>query len=163
MNPIEVATQCENPEYPTRVSIIDFKGDYDDPDYTFQVQVQVEYNHIVDGEEENLLTFTFWTEEDSTWCHGEDEDGESCMTEEDVEEWFEEGLNEDLSFHDLEGLEELDLYGAGVAYAITEDDEYEAESDVCSAIENIGIHIDDYDIEFSDAYYYEDDEEDEEK
>jgi len=159
MEPLEVSTKPENPEYPTKVTILDFKGDYEDPDYTFQVQVQIEYNHVVGGEEENLLTFTFWTEEDTCWCHGEDEEGGSTMDENDVEEWFEEGLSEDLSFYNLEGLENLDLYAGGIPFEIVEGDEWETEKDICSLIESEGISIDDYDCEFGDDYIVEEEEE----
>lgn len=161
MEPIEVRNHCKNLEYPTRVTIIDFRGEYDDPEYTFSVQVQVEYNHVVDGKEENLVTFTFWTKEDTTWCHGEDEDGEPSMTEEEVEEWFEEGLHEDLSFHDLEGLEDLDLYEAGVPTEVSEDEYDEPEEAILSAIKDAcGDIVDDFDCECADDYYYEEEEED---
>lgn len=162
MKPIEVNTQCENPEYPTRVTILGFQGEYDDPDYTFSVQVQVEYNQVIDGKEINLLTFTFWTEDDTCWCHGEDEEGESTMDESEVEDWFEEGLHEDLSFHNLEGLENIDLYAGGIPTEIIEEDGWETENDICSLIESEGISIDDYDCQVSDYYIVDEDEEENE-
>ena len=123
MRPITIHTSCENPEFPTRVRIIDLDGsfeearDYTPPEYTFSVKVEIKYNKVVDGKEENLVTCTFWTETDSTQFSYGDED----LDEESVEEWFLEGLSEDLSFHDLEGLEDLDFYALGVP--INEDDE----------------------------------------
>ena len=116
MRPITVHTNCENPEYPTRVRIIDLDGTFEEaegynpPEYSFSVKVEIKYNKVVDGKEENLITCSFWTEQDSTQLSYEDDD----LDEESVEEWFLEGLSEDLSFHDLEGLEDLDFYALGV-------------------------------------------------
>ena len=123
MRPITVHTSCENPEFPTRVRIIDLDGTFEEagvytpPEYSFSVKVEIKYNKVVDGKEENLVTCTFWTETDSTQFSYGDED----LDEESVEEWFLEGLSDDLSFHDLEGLEDLDFYALGVP--INEDDE----------------------------------------
>ena len=88
MEPIEVITHCKNPEYPTRVTIIDLDGtfeeagDYTPPEYSFSVKVEIKYNKVVDGKEENLVTCTFWTETDSTQFSYGDED----LDEESVEE-----------------------------------------------------------------------------
>lgn len=123
MTPITVHTSCENPEFPTRVRIIDLDGSFEEaegycpPEYSFSLKVEVKYNKVVDGKEENLVTCTFWTVEDSTQFSYADED----LDEDSVEEWFLEGLSEDLSFHDLEGLEDLDFYALGVP--ANEDDE----------------------------------------
>lgn len=114
---IEVNTSVQNPNYPTRVRIVEFDGtlehagDYTPPTYTFSVKVEVCYNKVVDGKEVNLITCSFWTTEDhSTFSFEEDED----LDEESVDDWFWEGLSDDLSFHDLECLEDLDFYALGV-------------------------------------------------
>ena len=116
MEPIDVKTPCKNPEFPTRVRIIDLDGHfehagpYTGPKYTFSVEVEVKYNKVVDGKEKNLITCTFWTKTDSSVFSFEDDD----LSEDEVEDWFLEGLHDDLSFHDLEGLEKLDLFAQGV-------------------------------------------------
>lgn len=122
---IEVSTPVKNPLYPTRVRIIDFDGrfehagDYTPPEYIFSVQVEIKYNKIVDGKEENLITCSFWTTDDSAPFSFEDDD----LDEESVDDWFWEGLSEDLSFHDLEGLEKLDFYALGVPANKEEEDD----------------------------------------
>lgn len=116
MEPIDIKTPCKNPEFPTRVRIIDLDGHfehagpYTGPKYTFSVEVEVKYNKVVDGKEKNLITCTFWTKTDSSVFSFEDDD----LSEDEVEDWFLEGLHDDLSFHDLEGLEKLDLFAQGV-------------------------------------------------
>lgn len=113
---IEVSTSCENPEFPTRVRIIAFDGtfehagDYSAPKYTYSVQVEVKYNRVVDNKEENLVACTFWTREDSTIFSFADDE----LEEDEVDDWFWEGLSEDLSNHGLEGLENLDFFASNV-------------------------------------------------
>lgn len=120
---IEVNTSVSNPEYPTRVRIVDFDGNfehagaYSSPKFTFSVKVEVEYNKVVDGKEENLVKVTFWTKDDYSLFSFEEDD----LDDESVEDWFWEGLSEDLGNHDLEGLENLDLYSMEVPTC--EDDE----------------------------------------
>ena len=116
MEPIEVITHCKNPEYPTRVTIIDLygkfehAGDYTPPHYTYSIKVEVKFNKVIDGKEENLISCTLWTVKDSTPFNFQEDD----LDEGSVEEWFLEGLSEDLSFHGFEGLEKLDFYALGV-------------------------------------------------
>lgn len=116
MEPIEVNNHCENPEYPTRVTIIDFDGkfvhagDYTPPHYSFSVRVEVKYNKVVDDKEENLITCSLWTVKDCTPFSFQEDD----LDEGSVDDWFLEGLSEDLSFHGFEGLEKLDFYTLGV-------------------------------------------------
>lgn len=113
---IEINTSCENQEFPTRARIIAFDGtfehagDYSAPQYTFSVQVEIMYNKVVDGKEENLVTCKFWTKEDSAIFSFEDDD----LDEDSVDDWFWEGLFEDLSNHGLESLEDLDFYASNV-------------------------------------------------
>lgn len=122
---IEVGTSVKNPQYPTRVRIVDFDGrfehagDYTPPEYIYSVQVEIQYNKIVDGKEENLISCSFWTTDDSAPFSFEDDD----LDDESVDEWFWEGLSEDLSFHDLEGLEKLDFYALGVPANKEEEDD----------------------------------------
>ena len=122
---IEVSTPVKNPQYPTRVRIIDYDGTfehaeaYTPPVYTFSVEVEIKYNKVVDGKEENLITCSFWTTNDTAPFSFEDDD----LDEADVDDWFWEGLAEDLSFHDLEGLEKLDFYALGVPANKEEEDE----------------------------------------
>ena len=130
---IEVSTSVKNPQYPTRVRIVDFDGSfehagaYTPPEYTFSVQVEIKYNKVVDGKEENLITCSFWTTDDSVSFSFEDDD----LDEESVDDWFWEGLSEDLSFHDLEGLEKLDFYALGVPANKEEEDDNVAFVDDC--------------------------------
>lgn len=122
---IEVSSPVKNPQYPTRVRIIDFEGTfehagaYTPPEYTFSVLVEIKYNKVVDGKEENLITCSFWTKDDSAPFSFEEDD----LDEEEVDDWFWEGLSEDLSFHDLEGLEKLDFYALGVPANKEEEDD----------------------------------------
>jgi hypothetical protein len=130
---IEVSTSIKNPQYPTRVRIIDFDGRfehaeaYTPPVYIFSVQVEIKYNKVVDGKEENLITCSFWTTDDSAPFSFEDDD----LDEESVDDWFWEGISEDLSFHDLEGLEKLDFYALGVPANKEEEDDNMAFFDDC--------------------------------
>jgi len=123
MEPIDVNVNIENPEFPTRVRIIDLDGEfehaeaYSTPKYTFSVKVEIKYNKVVDGKEKNLITCTFWTNEDYAPFSFEEDD----LCEDEVEEWFLEGLHDDLSFHNMEGLEDLDFYALGVP--VNENDE----------------------------------------
>lgn len=100
MEPIEVITHCKNPEYPTRVTIIDLygkfvhAGDYTPPHYTFSVKVEVKFNKVIDDKEESLISCSLWTVKDSTPFNFQEDD----LDEGSVEEWFLEGLSEDLSF-----------------------------------------------------------------
>lgn len=116
MEPIEVNTHFENPEYPTRVTIIDLDGhfehagDYTHPKYIFSVKVEVKYNKVVEGKEDTLITCSLWTNKDSAQFPFEDDD----LDEASVEDWFLEGLSDDLSFHGLDCLEHLDFYSQGV-------------------------------------------------
>ena len=116
MEPIEVNTHFKNPEYPTRVTIIDLygkfehAGDYTPPHYTYSVKVEVKYNKLIDDKEENLITCSIWTVKDSTPFSFVEDD----LDKGSVEDWFLEGLSEDLSFHGFEGLEKLDFYDLGV-------------------------------------------------
>ena len=54
MRPITVHTSCENPEFPTRVRIIDLDGTFEEagvytpPEYSFSVKVEIKYNKVVD-------------------------------------------------------------------------------------------------------------------
>lgn len=157
MNHLEVYTHYKNREYPTRVTILDFNGYYDAPYYYYSVYVQVEFYHVLHGQEDKLVTFCFWTERDSCWCDVEDE--ESCMTDEEAEEWFEECIMEDLSFCNLEGLEKLDLYEAGIPLEIRKEED--AIPYIISAIqETCGDIIDECDCNNScDCYnsYFSDD------
>ena len=105
-------------------------GDYTPPKYNYSLQIEVKYNQVIDEKEENLVTFTFWTCEDSPLFSFQD-DG---LTEEEVQDWFLEGLNEDLSFHNLEGLEGLDLYEAGVPIQISINQSVEPKRSIISAI-----------------------------
>ena len=136
MEPIEVITHCKNPEYPTRVTITDLDGhfehagDYTHPKYNYSLHIEVKYNKVIEGKEENLVTFSFWTCEDSPYFSFQDDD----LTEEEVEDWFLEGLSEDLSFHNLEGLETLDLYEAGVPTQISINQSVEPKKSIISAI-----------------------------
>ncbi len=122
---IEVSTSVKNPQYPTRVRIIDFDGRfehaeaYTPPTYTFSVQVEIKYNKIVDGKEETLITCSFWTNDDTAPFSFEDDD----LDDDSVDDWFWDGLAEDLSFHDLEGLEKLDFYALGVPANKEEEDD----------------------------------------
>lgn len=139
MEPIDVNVNFENPEFPTRVRIIDLDGtfehagDYSAPEYTFSVKVEVQYNRVVDGKENNLLTCTFWTEEDYSEFSYEDDELDEC----DVEDWFLEGLSEDLSNHDLEGLEDLDFYTLGVPHNIAYADNGDPEEKIVDALEEV--------------------------
>lgn len=144
---IEVNTSVKNPEYPTRVRIIGFDGtfehagDYSAPRYDFSVQVQVRYNKVVDGKEENLITCTFWTTQNYSIFSYEDDD----LDDDSVDDWFWEGLSDDLSFHDLECLEDLDLYALGVP-ACQEDVGYQDIEDYLTKAfdECLGDHYEDY-------------------
>lgn len=113
---IEVNNSVANPEFPTRISIIAFDGtfvhaeDYTPPYYSFSVKVEAKYNRVIDGREENILTCTFWTAKDTAHFSWEDDE----LDEESVNDWFWEGLGEDLSNHDLEGLKDIDFYEMGV-------------------------------------------------
>lgn len=154
---IEVNTSVKNPQYPTRVRIIDFDGrfehagDYTPPEYIFSVQVEIKYNRIVDGKEENLITCSFWTTDDSAPFSFEDDD----LDEESVDDWFWEGLSEDLSFHDLEGLEKLDFYALGVPANKEEEDDCGEYVDDCiiDALDKcIPGHYESIDYRCSDLY-----------
>ncbi len=154
---IQVSTSVKNPQYPTRVRIVDFDGrfeyagDYTPPEYIFSVQVEIKYNRIVDGKEENLITCSFWTTDDSAPFSFEDDD----LDEESVDDWFWEGLSEDLSFHDLEGLEKLDFYALGVPANKEEEDDCGEYVDDCivDALDKcIPDHYETVDYRCSDLY-----------
>lgn len=152
---IEVNTSVSNPEFPTRIRIVDFdgnfehSGDYTAPKFTFSVKVEVEYNKIVNDKEENLVKVRFWTEEDSSVFSFEDDE----LDEESVEDWFWEGLSEDLSHHGLEGLEGLDFYSEEVPACEEDEMGWSLESAIADALQR---HIPDswsnFEYECSDLY-----------
>ena len=149
---IEVNTSVENPEYPTRVRIIGYDGtfehagDYSAPRYDFSVQVEVRYNKVVDGKEENLIKCTFWTTEDYSTFSYEDDD----LDDDSVDDWFWEGLSEDLSFHDLECLEGLDLYALGVPTCEEDAGFQDVEDYLTKAFDEcLGEHYEDYEYQCS--------------
>lgn len=146
---IEVNTSVANPMYPTRVRIIDYDGtfehadDYSAPRYDFSVQVEVRYNKVVDGKEENLITCTFWTTQDYSTFSFEDDD----LDDDSVDNWFWQGLSEDLSFHDLECLEDLDLYALGVPTNIEDVGGQDIDDYLTKAFDEcLGEHYDDYEF-----------------
>lgn len=155
MEPIEVNNHFENPEYPTRVRIIDLDGlfehagAYTGPKYTFSVEVEVKYNKVVDGKEENLITCTFWTKTDSSVFSFEDDD----LSDDEVEDWFLEGLSEDLSFHGFEGLEKLDLFALGVPTNENDEAEKTIEDYLSDAFDKCFPDIyEDYEYQCSELY-----------
>ena len=155
MEPIEVNTHFKNPEYPTRVRIIDLDGhfehagDYTGPKYTFSVEVEVKYNKVVDGKEKNLITCTFWTKTDSSVFSFEDDD----LDEDSVEDWFLDGLSEDLSFHGFEGLEKLDFYTLGVPTNESDEAELTIEDYISKAFDKCFPDIwENYEYQCSELY-----------
>ena len=67
MEPIVINNNCKTSDYPTKVSIIDSKGDLNAPE---AIHILIEYNHVSEGQEQNLVTFSFWTKNDSTILKG---------------------------------------------------------------------------------------------
>lgn len=156
---IEVSTSCENPEYPTRVRIIAFDGsfehadDYSAPKYTYSVQVEALYNKVVDGKEENLVACKFWTIEDSTIFSFADDE----LDEDSVDDWFWEGLSEDLSNHGLENLEKLDFYASNVPTNMADEWGRDLESAIVNALDQTIPELwDSFDYESSPIYEVDD-------
>lgn len=153
---IEVSTSCRFPEFPTRVKIIAFDGTFehaDDnsaPKYTYSVQVEVKYNKVVDGKEENLATFKFWTKEDFTVFSFDDDD----LDEDSVDDWFWEGLSEDLSNHGLEGLENIDIHASFVS-SFEDDEPTTVFKSVIARTLNISIPEKWNDFDYKSLYPYE--------
>ena len=52
MEPIVINNNCKTSDYPTKVSIIDSKGDLNAPE---AIHILIEYNHVSEGQEQNLV------------------------------------------------------------------------------------------------------------